>query len=119
VNRLPKTKQEELGNSLLQQNIEVTSLLTGLEYHSSRQETSSRMSSNSLQPKPARRNITVTGRTMTAPTERQAYRGTTRTASKLPQQAARNQNRLPRRENSHKAQERGPSSQKPEATSQQ
>jgi len=42
------------------------------------------MSSNSLQPKPARRNITATGRTMTAPTGNQAYKGNTRTTSKLP-----------------------------------
>jgi hypothetical protein len=59
------------------------------------------MGSNSLQPKPAIQNstatgrtmtaptgrqaITVTGRTMTAPTGKQAYKGNTRTTSKLPQ----------------------------------
>jgi hypothetical protein len=43
------------------------------------------MSNNCLQPKPARRNITATGRTMTASTGKQAFKGNTRTTSKLPQ----------------------------------
>jgi hypothetical protein len=41
-------------------------------------KTSSRMGSNNLQPKPAIQNSTATGRTMTAPTGRQAYKGNTR-----------------------------------------
>jgi hypothetical protein len=64
------------------------------------------MGSNSLQPKPAIQNstatgrtmtaptgrqaITATGRTMTAPTGKQAYKGNTRTASKLPQPSSPN-----------------------------
>jgi hypothetical protein len=64
------------------------------------------MGSNSLQPKPAiqnstatgrtmtaptgRQTITVTGRTMTAPTGKQAYKGNTRTTSKLPQPSSPN-----------------------------
>jgi len=64
------------------------------------------MGSNSLQPKPAIQNstatgrtmtaptgrqaITATGRTMTAPTGRQAYKGNTRTTSKLPQPSSLN-----------------------------
>ena len=41
-------------------------------------KTSSRMGSNNLQPKPAIQNSTATGRTMTAPTGRQAYKGNTK-----------------------------------------
>jgi hypothetical protein len=64
------------------------------------------MGSNSLQPKPAIQNSTATGRTMTAPTGRQAitvtgrtmtastgkqaYKGNTRTTSKLPQPSSPN-----------------------------
>jgi hypothetical protein len=74
-NRLPKTKQQELGE---QTQSKKQAYQQAPAIKAAGKKASSRISSNILQPKLAIQNSTATGRTMTTPIRKHAYKGYTR-----------------------------------------